>query len=90
MEIPGKVADHLTGRADLGESEQHALSPGRAVRRGQGYSLHVTALPEVHQALLAAAAQLDADGASSADRKAYRIYTDRLNTTPGQRPGRDD
>ncbi|APU15119.1 MULTISPECIES: hypothetical protein [Actinoalloteichus] len=44
----------------------------------QGYSLHVTALPEVHQALLAAAA-LGADGVSPAERKAYRIYTERLN-----------
>jgi putative DNA-invertase from lambdoid prophage Rac len=50
------------------------------VRRGQGYSLHVTAAPQVHQALLAAAATLNAEGASAADRKAYRIYLDRLNT----------
>jgi DNA invertase Pin-like site-specific DNA recombinase len=78
VEIPGKVADHLAARADLGEAEQHALRRGRTVRRGQGYSLHVTALPEIHLALLAAAAPLDTDGASSADRKAYRIYTDRL------------
>jgi DNA invertase Pin-like site-specific DNA recombinase len=81
VEIPGKVADHLTSHADLGEAEQHALRRGRTVRRGQGYSLHVTALPEVHQALLAAAAALDTDGASSADRKAYRIYAERLNST---------
>lgn len=78
VEIPGKVASHLTGQADLGEAEQHALRRGRTVRRGQGYSLHVTALPDVHHALLAAAASLDAEGASSADRKAYRIYHDRL------------
>ena len=37
------------------------------------------ALPEVHQALLTAAATLTTDSASSADRKAYRIYADRLN-----------
>jgi hypothetical protein len=41
--------------------------------------LHVTALPQVHQALLAAAAALGADGALSADRKAYRIYHDWLH-----------
>jgi hypothetical protein len=41
---------------------------------GAGPRLHVTALPEVHQALLAAAAALDTDGASCADRKAYRNY----------------
>ena len=28
------------------------------MRRGQGYSLHVTALPDVHQALLTTAAEL--------------------------------
>lgn len=50
------------------------------MRRGHGYSLHVTAAPQVHQALLAAAATLNAEGASAADRKAYRIYLDRLNT----------
>jgi hypothetical protein len=33
----------------------------------------------VHQALLRAAAELGADGASSPQRKAHRIYADRLN-----------
>ncbi|WP_426502806.1 hypothetical protein ACPPVO_34900 [Dactylosporangium sp. McL0621] len=79
VEIPGKIADHLNGLPELGEAERHALRRGRPVRRGQGYSLHVTALPDVHQALLAAAAELGADGATSAARKAYRVYTDRLN-----------
>lgn len=50
------------------------------MRRGQGYSLHVTAPPDVHRALLAAAATLAADGASPAGRKAYRIYADRLHS----------
>lgn len=78
VEIPGKVADHLAGLPDLGEAEQHALRRGRTIRRGRGYSLNVTALPETHHALLAAAAALATDSASSADRKAYRIYEDRL------------
>lgn len=79
VEIPGKIAQYLAEHDDLGEQEQRALRKGRTVRRGQGYSLHVTATPEIHQALLAAAATLGAEGASSADRKAYRIYFDRLN-----------
>jgi DNA invertase Pin-like site-specific DNA recombinase len=79
VEIPGKVASHLTDQSDLGEAQQHALRRGRTVRRGQGFSLHVTALPEIHQALLAAAGVLGAEGASSADRKAFRIYHDRLH-----------
>ncbi|MEU5940947.1 recombinase family protein [Micromonospora sp. NPDC047548] len=78
VELPGKVARHLADHTGLGEAERHALQRGRMVRRGQGYSLHVTALPEVHQALLAAASTLDTGGASSAARKAYRIYADRL------------
>lgn len=48
------------------------------MRRGQGYTLHVIALPKVHHTLLAAAAQLGTDDASPAERKAYRIYADRL------------
>ena len=78
VEIPGKVAGHLAGFPELGEAELHALRRGRTVRRGQGYSLRVTAIPEVHQALLAAAATFDTHGGSSADRKACRIYADRL------------
>jgi DNA invertase Pin-like site-specific DNA recombinase len=80
VEIPGKIAEQLDGHPDLGEAERHALRRGRTVRRGQGYSLHVTALPDVHRALLAAAAALGADGTSSAGRKAYRIYADRLHS----------
>ncbi|MFI5938136.1 recombinase family protein [Actinoplanes sp. NPDC051494] len=78
VEIPGKIASRLLDNADLSEAERQALRRGRTVRRGQGYSLHVTALPDTHQALLAAVAPLDTDNASSPDRKAYRIYSDRL------------
>jgi len=75
VEIPGKIARHLHDHDGLDEVERQ----GRTVRRGQGYSLHVTATPQVHQALLRSAAALNTEGASSADRKAYRIYEDRLN-----------
>ena len=81
VEMPGKIARHLRDHADLGDTEHQALQQGRAVRRGQGYSLHVTAAPHVHYALLVAAAPLGADGAASAARKAYRIYADRLIAT---------
>jgi putative DNA-invertase from lambdoid prophage Rac len=81
IEIPGKIAHHLSNHDGLSDLERQALRRGREVRRGQGYSLHVTALPDVHQALLAATAALGAVGASSAERKAYRIYADRLLTT---------
>jgi len=81
VEMPGKIARHLLAHAGLGEAERHALRQGRTVRRGQGYSLHVTAAAQVHQALLAAAVALNAEGASSADRKAYRIYWERLTNS---------
>jgi len=55
-----------------------ALRQGHTVRRGQGYSLYVSAAPYVHHALRAAAAPLGADGAASAAIKAYRIDADRL------------
>lgn len=78
IEMPGKIARHLTGQTtDLGETERHALQQGREIRRGQGYSLHVTAPLHVHQALLAAAETVE-KSASAGDRKAYRIYRDRL------------
>ncbi|MGW4123054.1 hypothetical protein [Nocardia sp. NPDC004711] len=79
IEMPGKIARRLTGyAADLGETEHYALQQGREVRRGQGYSLHVTAPPHVHRALLAAAETVG-ESASAADRKALRIYRDRLH-----------
>lgn len=80
VEIPGKIAHHLHDRSDLDQAQRDALQHGRTVRRGQGYSLHVTAQPHVHQALLSAAATLNNDGAPSAQRKAFRVYADRLAT----------
>ncbi|MFF5718188.1 hypothetical protein [Streptomyces buecherae] len=41
--------------------------------------MHVTALPDLHHTLLAAAATLGANGSSPAERKAYRTYAGRLN-----------
>jgi putative DNA-invertase from lambdoid prophage Rac len=77
--MPGKIARYLADHDGLGDAEWQALRKGREVRRGQGYSLHLTALPDVHHALLAAAAVLGDEGASPAERKAYRIYAERLN-----------
>jgi len=52
----------LTDHDGLGNAEWQALRKGREVRRGQGYSLHLTALPDVHHALLTAAATLGTKG----------------------------
>ena len=80
VEMPGTIARRLHDHTGLADAERQALHQGRAVRRGQGYSLHVTATPQIHHALLRAAEALNAEGASSADRKAYRIYSDRLHS----------
>lgn len=45
--MPGKVADFLRA-AELDDVEQAALDQGVTVRRGQGYTLRVTAAPAVH------------------------------------------
>lgn len=83
IEVPGKIAHRLQALEDLSDPEQHAVRQGRAVRRGQGYSLHITATPQTHQALLRAGADLD--DKTPADRKAYRIYRDRLATARDSR-----
>lgn len=49
--MPGKVADFLRA-AELGPAERAALDQGATVRRGQGYTLRVPAVPAVHRRLL--------------------------------------
>lgn len=78
LEMPGKLAGRLRDHAGLGEAERQALLQGREVRRGQGHSLHVAASPRIHRALLAAAVLDGGEAASPADRKAVRLYQDRL------------
>ncbi|MEV8203765.1 hypothetical protein AB0Q90_41735 [Streptomyces sp. NPDC079141] len=56
--MPGNVADFLR-TAELEPAERAALDQGVTVRRGQGYTLHVTAAPAVHHRLLARCQPLD-------------------------------
>ena len=79
VEIPGKIAHQLNEYPALDQAQREAVDAGRTVRRGQGYSLHVTTGRDIHQALLATAATLLTEGASSAQRKAYRLYAHRLS-----------
>ncbi|WP_128984643.1 recombinase family protein [Streptomyces roseicoloratus] len=82
LDMPGKVADFL--RADeLDDVERAALDQGVTVRRGQGYTLRVTAVPAVHHRLLARCQPLDGGpGAPAvpAQRKARREYENRVST----------
>ncbi|MFE4255631.1 resolvase [Streptomyces sp. NPDC056910] len=51
LDMPGKVADFLRA-ADLEPAERATLDQGVTVRRGQGYTLRVTAVPAIHCRLL--------------------------------------
>lgn len=76
IDVPGLLADHLQGTRDTAVHE--ALHSGRTIRRGQGYSVRVTAALTLHQAALKQCAALAGDGSTPARRKAYRAYADRI------------
>ncbi|MFB0617982.1 hypothetical protein [Streptomyces sp. AGS-58] len=83
--MPGKIADFLRA-ADLDPAERAALDHGQAVRRGQGYTLRISALPSVHRQLLARCQSLDGTGAIPAQRKARREYENRVSALVDLRP----
>ena len=76
--MPGKVADFLRA-AELDDAEQTALDHGVTVRRGQGYTLRVRAVPSVHRALPGRCQPLEAASAIPTQRKARREYANRIN-----------
>lgn len=78
IDVPGLLADHLQGTRDTAVHE--ALLSGRTIRRGQGYSVRVTAPLALHQATLKQCAALAGDDSTSVGRKAYRTYADRIAT----------
>ncbi|WP_338059800.1 recombinase family protein [Streptomyces natalensis] len=80
LDMPGKVADFLRA-TDLEPAERAALDLGATVRRGQGYTLRVTAVAAVHRRLLHRSQPLDGgEGvpAVPAQRKARREYENRV------------
>lgn len=80
LDMPGKVADYLR-TTELEPAERVALDQGVAVRRGQGYTLRVSAVLAVHRQLLARCHPLDGGhGAPAvpAQRKARREYANRI------------
>ncbi|MFE3526518.1 hypothetical protein ACFXOD_33905 [Streptomyces sp. NPDC059161] len=79
LDMPGKVADFLRA-AELEPAERTALEKGVPVRRGQGYTLRVTAAPALHRQLLDHCQALDSSAAIPAQRKARREYENRVNT----------
>ncbi|HET9254646.1 MAG TPA: hypothetical protein VFO16_05530 [Pseudonocardiaceae bacterium] len=79
---------HLHSRDDLDEAQRHALLHGRTVRRDQGYSLHVTATPEIHHAMPRAAAPLNAEALPRRTARHTGSTGERLNNSAINR--RDD
>ncbi|MGW2769191.1 recombinase family protein [Streptomyces sp. NPDC001275] len=79
LDMPGKVADFLRA-ADLEPVERAVLDHGVTVRRGQGYTLRVSATPAVHRELLAHCQPLDGNPAIPAQRKARREYESRVSS----------
>ncbi|MFF8280003.1 resolvase [Streptomyces lateritius] len=82
LDMPGKVADYLR-TTELEPAERAALDQGTTVRRGQGYTLRVSAIPAVHRQLLARCQPLDGGQglpAVPAQRKARREYENRVST----------
>ncbi|MBE1603261.1 hypothetical protein [Actinopolymorpha pittospori] len=78
LDVPGLLAEHLQNAPD--DAVRDALGAGWVIRRGQGYSLRLTAPLTVHQAALQQCAALAGDGATPAGRKAYRTYADRIES----------
>ncbi|MFF8919189.1 hypothetical protein ACF08M_39350 [Streptomyces sp. NPDC015032] len=79
--MPGKVADFLRA-AELADVGRAALDQGVIVRRGQGFTLRVSAVPAVHLGLLARCQPLDGGHgvpAVPAQRKARREYENRVS-----------
>jgi DNA invertase Pin-like site-specific DNA recombinase len=81
LDMPGKVADFLRA-AELEPAERPTLDQGITVRRGQGYTLRVTAVLAVHRRLLDLCQVLDGTAALPAQRKARREYENRVNALP--------
>ncbi|MET8451645.1 resolvase [Streptomyces sp. NPDC005209] len=78
LDMPGKVADFLHA-ADLEPAERDALDEGVTVRRGQGYTLRLSAVPALHRQLLDRCQPLDNAAAIPARRKARREYANRVS-----------
>ena len=83
IDVPGLLVEQLHDAGDV--DIRNALRDGRRIRRGQGYSVRVTAPLAIHQAVLEQTADLAKDGASPAGRKAHRVYTDRVTSAQATR-----
>ncbi|MEU4097470.1 hypothetical protein [Streptomyces sp. NPDC026673] len=75
LDMPGKVAADYLRTTEVEPAQRAALDQKTTVRRGQGYTLRVSAVPAVHRQLLARRRPLDGGQgvpAVPAQRKARR------------------
>ncbi|MET9083230.1 hypothetical protein ABZX77_15265 [Streptomyces sp. NPDC004237] len=81
--MPSLLAEHLktTEAAEI----RDALRADRTIRRGQGYSVRVTAPLTLHQTTLKQCTALAGNSSTRAGSKAYRTYADRV-TAATRRP----
>lgn len=88
-DVPGLLVDHLQA-VDRPDDVRQAVAAGRTIRRGQGYTVRVTAPLAVHRAVLECCETLAGADATPAARKAYRIYADRVTADgrPAPEPAR--
>jgi Resolvase, N terminal domain len=82
LDLPGLLADHLRTAGD--DTVRQALDAGRTIRRGQGYSVHLTAPLALHRAALQQSATLATNTAAPAARKAHRVYAARITAAEQQ------
>ncbi|MDG9687759.1 hypothetical protein QC334_34390 [Streptomyces sp. DH18] len=78
LDMPGKVANFLRA-TELEPAKRTTLDQGVTVRRGQGHTVRVTAVPATHRRLLDLCQALDGTAAVPAQRKARREYDNRGN-----------
>ncbi|MFJ9412485.1 recombinase family protein [Streptomyces sp. NPDC101393] len=77
VDVPGLVAENLVDVVD--DAVRQALAAGQTIRRGQGYSVRVTAPLSVHLAMIEHSST--ALMQSAAGRKAHRVHSDRVTKT---------
>ncbi|MDT9686419.1 recombinase family protein [Streptomyces sp. TRM76323] len=75
VDVPGLVAETLVDVAD--DAVRQALDAGQTIRRGQGYSVRVTAPVSVHLAMIEHSVTTLMQ--SPAGRKAHRIHQSRVD-----------
>ncbi|MFE3187287.1 hypothetical protein ACFXKR_41665 [Streptomyces violascens] len=76
IHVPGLLAEYLKA-TEVAEIRE-ALRGGRIIRRGQGYSVCVTAPLALHRAALRQCTAFARDGDAPAGRNAFRVYADRI------------